>query len=123
MASKLLTAVLVSVMLISLFASGAAAKGFQQRVATGGSYAVHRYQYDLMDRTPPKPQASTSPSTGETKPGFASGGREFYRQSFSVASAPKNMELNVENKLGTKWPVSFFNRNTGKGRENSRIFK
>lgn len=122
---------LVCLTVLTVLSTAVAAGGYKQNIAYAGSYTAHRYafvpepEFDRL-RTPTRsviPRAVPAEIDGKkTQPGPVSN-RYYYRLSYETNKPTSPPQSQFGGSLGTKWPSSNFNKNIGKGRELSRIFK
>lgn len=121
--------IFAGLLIFAMLSSAALAGGYKANVAYGGSFGIHRYAFKPNPDfekyfTPTRsviPRAI--PATEGEKNLIPTGNRNYYRQYFQTQSNTKPGEMNAGAKLGTAFPKSLFNKDIGKGRELSRIFK
>lgn len=128
--TKCLT-LLVCLTALTVLSTTVLAGGYKQNIAYAGSYTAHRYafvpepEFDRL-RTPTRsviPRAIPSQADGtENQPGPVNN-RYYYRLNYETKKPISSPTFQIGGNLGTKWPASRFNKNIGKGRELSRIFK
>ena len=118
------TCLILAILLMVIFSSGAAARGANEKWAKIAATTSHNI---ILQPNPESKVNSAFGNVNVAKPTVAIpyklSGRYFYRESFSGKTQAENPSLTIGGQLGTKWPTTLFNRDIGKGRELSRVFK